>query len=302
MVDHIFKDVLDSLDSYIVVLSKDGDIVYSNKNWDLLIQQLHLPKNINANNNYFYCSALLQAEDNGFLDECDHSVKHLFDKTKAKFSLQHHINILNSNMWLEVTASLLEAGHSQYVLLNHTDVSDKKIDGQTIAQLTVLDDKTGLANEKCFHQLLINEWYRALRSQSKIALFSAQLNKSDIAGSDMIKVAQVFLDHARRASDCAGILGQNQFALVLGEPGTLCYEEVASSIAKKVADLELYSITGCLIELNIGMSSTTPTLIDRPEMLFRSSSLALAKAKQTKQAIQCRHPAIYLQETLLFSA
>jgi GGDEF domain-containing protein len=302
MMDHIFKDILDSLDSYIVVLNKDGDIVYSNKNWDLLIQQLHLPKNINENNNYFACNALLQPVDNGFLDECSRSIKHLLDKNKAKFSLQHHINILNSNLWLEVTASLLEADQSQYILLNHTDVSDKKIASQTIAQLTVLDDKTGLANDNCFNEFLINEWHRALRSQSKIALFSAQLNKGDIADSDMIKVAQVFLDHARRASDCAGILEHNQFALVLGEPGTLCYEEVASSIAKKVADLELYSITGCLIELNIGMSSTIPTLIDRPEMLLRSSSLALAKAKQTKQTIQCRHPAICLQETLLFSA
>jgi GGDEF domain-containing protein len=302
MMNHIFKDILDSLDSYIVVLSKDGDIVYSNKNWDLLIQQLYLPKTTNENNNYFVCSTLLQTQDNGFREECTRAIKLLLDKNKAKFSLQHHINILNSNMWLDVTASLLEADQTQYVLLNHTDISDKKIDRQRIAELTVLDEKTGLANEKCFSEFLINEWHRALRTQSKIALFSAQLNKSDIVDTDIIKVAQVFLDHARRASDCAGTLEQNQFALVLGEQGSLSYEEVANSIAKKVADLELYSTKGCLIELNIGMSSTTPTLIDRPEMLFKSSSLALAKAKQTKQTIQCRHPAICMEETLLFSA
>jgi len=299
MMDNIYKNILDSLDSYIVMLSEDGAIVYSNRHWDLLVQQLQLPATTNESNNYFKYSAFFQTSDNGFVNECTRSFKYLFENPQAKVSLEHHINIFNLKLWLEVSACIIEVDQKKYILLNHADVSDKKQDQEKIAELTVLDERTGLANQKCFKDFVVNEWQQALRSQSELALFSAQLNKSDIVDSDIIKVAQVFLEHARRASDCAGMLEENHFALVLGVPGSLSYEKVAQSITKKVAALGLYSKNGCPIELNIGMSSTTPTLIDSPKMLFKSSSMALEKAIKSRQPIHCRNPAICMKEFAL---
>ncbi len=298
--DHVYKGILDSLDHYIVVVDVDGEIAFANKAWKNLAQQLGVNDSLDwKGKNYFDYAVILQQENTSFAKQCRQQIGRLAKGDKEAFVLECEQSTLENHVWLSVSGSVVRLDHKQYFVLNHANVMDRKRDLEQIEKLTLTDNVTGLANAKKFHSFYFNEWQRSIRNQTEMALLIAELDATEASNEQRSLIANVFSNHARRACDFAGVLKTNQFALVLGQVTTDGCENAAKSLFEEVTALNLRTQSGQLISINIGISSSTPTLIDTSDMLFNSVALALKKSKSSQQNNVINHcPTIKLKEAL----
>lgn len=301
MMDHVYKGILDSLENFIVVVDTDGKIAFSNKAWNKLAQQLGVIENFDWHSkNYFDCAVILQQENTAFVKQCEQQIMQLAQGIQDAFVIECEKSTLEDEIWLSVSGSIVRLDHKQYIVLNHANIMDRKQDLEQIEKLTLIDNVTGLANAKKFNSFYRNEWKRSMRSSSEVALLIAELDTKDMTDEQRTSVANVFSNHARRACDFAGILKKDQFALVLGQITTTACDSAAKSISEDVAALNLLNASGQVINIHIGISSSTPTLIDTPEMLFNSVDLALQKSKRSTQTRVINHcPTIKLTEAFV---
>jgi diguanylate cyclase (GGDEF)-like protein len=301
MMDHVYKGILNSLDNYIVVVDVDGKIAFTNKAWNKLTQCLGVIESFDwQNKNYFDCAVMLQQENTDFVEQCENQIAQLAKGEKEAFVIECEKSTLESDVWLSLSGTIVRLDHKQYIVLSHTNVMDRKQDLEKIEKLTLVDNVTGLANAKKFNSFYNNEWKRSMRSQTEVALLIAELDVNDVNGEQRTSVAKVFSSHARRACDFAGVLNENQFALVLGQVTPNACDAAAQSISEEVASLNLLSESGQVINIHIGVSSSTPTLIDPPETLFNAVGLALQKSKELHQERVINYcPTIKLTEALV---
>ena len=284
--DHIYKGILDSLDSYIVVIEDNGNISFTNKTWGQLSKRLGATNDLNwQGKNYFSCCSILQLNSTEYSLDCQRQVAALLQGSQSEFTITLTACTIESQIWLEVTGSIVTLDNTRYVLLNHSNIIDRKNDHAEIEKLTLIDIETGLANHKSFHSFYFNEWQRSKRNRSEVALLIAEMDHANLDQRQTASIAEIFTRHARRACDLAAVLDNNQFALVLGQIGTVSCEFVAQSIYQEITALHFMTEAGQAIHINIGISSATPTLIDTSDMLLNSVSLALNKAKASQQ--QC---------------
>ncbi|MCJ8340105.1 MAG: GGDEF domain-containing protein [Pseudomonadales bacterium] len=286
MMDHIYKGILDSLDSYIVVIEDNGNISFTNKTWGQLSKRLGATNDLNWQGmNYFSCCSILQLNSTEYARDCQRQVAALLQGKQSEFTITLTACTVESEIWLEVTGSIVTLDNTRYVLLNHSNIIDRKKDHAEIEKLTLIDIETGLANHKSFHSFYFNEWQRSKRNRSEVALLIAEMDHTNLDQRQTASIAEIFTRHARRACDLAAVLDNNQFALVLGQIGTVSCEFVAQSIYQEITALHFMTEAGQAININIGISSATPTLIDTSDMLLNSVTLALNKAKASQQ--QC---------------
>jgi len=298
MLDQMYKNVLDSLVSYIVLVDSDGNIVFTNSSWQGLVAQLGANTDISwLDMRYLDCSDLLQVDSFAYKSAFKYELDLLLQDKQRKFVLECPYSTIESEIWLEVTATCIINDEKRYVLLDHTNIIKRKEDQAEIQRLTIRDETTGLANRAGFNTFFENEWQRSMRSRSEVSLLVAELDTLDLVKEQKLLVADVFSKHARRACDLACSLKSNQFSLILGQVTFLSSDMIARDIHNEIAALNLVSVDGGAINVHIAFSSTTPTLIDAPAMLLDSVALALSKAKMVSTStIESHCPTIVFKQ------
>ena len=298
MLDQMYKNVLDSLGSYIVLVDSDGNIVFTNSAWQELVAQLGVNTDISwLDKRYLDCSDLLLVDSLAYKSAFQYELDQLLQNKQRKFVLEFSHNTIESVIWLEVTATCIIHDEKRYVLLDHANIIKRKEDQAEIQRLTIRDEATGLANRAGFNTFFENEWKRSMRSRSEVSLLVAELDTLDLVVEQKQLVADVFSKHARRACDLACSLKPNQFSLILGQVTGLSSDMIARDIHNEIAALNLVSIDGGTVNVHIAFSSTTPTLIDAPAMLLDSVALALSKAKMVSTStIESHCPTIVFKQ------
>jgi len=298
MIDQMYKNVLDSLSSYIVLLDSDGNIVFNNSAWQGLLAQLGANTDISwLGKRYLVCSDLLQVDSLAYKSAFKYQLDLLLQDKQRKFVIECPHSTIESVIWLEVTATCISNDEKRFVLLDHANIIKRKENQAEIQRLTIRDEVTGLANRAGFNAFFENEWQRSMRSRSEVSLLVAELDTLDLVKEQKQLVADVFSRHARRACDLACALKPNQFSLVLGQVTCLSSEMIARDIHNEITALNLVGVDGRAINVHIAFSSTTPTLIDAPAMLLNSVALALSKAKMVSTStIESHCPTIVFKQ------
>ncbi|NQZ30342.1 MAG: diguanylate cyclase [Oceanospirillaceae bacterium] len=285
MIDQIYRNILDTLDAYIVMVNDEGKITYTNQAWVDLAVELGSSTDVSwLGKSYFDCCSILQIDSKRFKADYQREFEAMLQGAKNEFVIEFPSSTLDEKVWLKLTANLIEYNQTRYVLLNHTNVIERKNADEEIQSLTLQDPDTGLANVKGFKAFYENEWQRSMRSRSPVGLLVSQLDAVPTNDQDSYLVAEVFSSHARRACDLACVLKDNQFALVLGQISNISCDMIASDIYNEISLLNLQGHDGSQININIGFSSTTPTLIDHSDMLFNAATMALDKAKTSTES------------------
>jgi len=301
MVDQIYKDMLDSLESYIVLLDSDANIVFTNSAWRGLVILL----GCNAHNSwigrsYLDCGDVLQLDSIAFKTLIHDELRLIIQGKQSKFVIECPRSSIESKIWLEVVATSVMYNNERYVLLNHVNIIQRKADQAEIARLTIKDSSTGLANTKGFAEFFKNEWLRSMRSCSEVALLVVEMDPVEVSQRQQLLVADVFSKHARRACDLACSLKDNQFTLVLGHVNCLSCDVIAREIHRELFALGMHDSDGNSVNIHIAFSSATPTLIDDPAMLLDSVALALDKAKKASASTIVSHsPTIVFKQSQL---
>jgi diguanylate cyclase (GGDEF)-like protein len=160
-----------------------------------------------------------------------------------------------------------------------------------LSRLAALDDLTQIANRRRFDDRLTQEWRRARRDETSLAVIICDIdffkNYNDayghLQGDDTLyRVAQAIQDTLKRPMDLVARYGGEEFAIILPATDAEGAQRVALEIKAAVDALRIAhksSPTSDCITLSFGVASVVPTLDLVSKGLIEASDQALYRAK-----------------------
>ena len=161
-----------------------------------------------------------------------------------------------------------------------------------LASLSNTDGLTGIANRRRFDQMLGQEWQRAQRSGSPLALMMLDVDHfkhfndhyGHVAGDDCLRaLAQVLLREVRRSGELVARYGGEEFVVLLPDTDVHTAFDVGQRIQKAVWSLGVphVQVPSGIVTFSFGISSRVPSERHVPDDLVRHADLALYQAKET---------------------
>jgi two-component system, chemotaxis family, response regulator WspR len=162
-----------------------------------------------------------------------------------------------------------------------------------LAQLSMQDGLTGIANRRRFDQVLLTECGRAKREETELSLllmdvdFFKKYNDTygHQAGDDCLKrVGSALAQATRRPADLAARYGGEEFALVLpGTPaeGALHVAEAVRSAVEALQIPHSASTVAQHVTVSLGVVTTAPGATLTPKELIAVADLGLYAAKRS---------------------
>ena len=162
---------------------------------------------------------------------------------------------------------------------------------QILADLSMTDGLTGIANRRNFDSHLAVEWKRALREQQSLTLILVDIDHfkafndyyGHLAGDHCLcRTARILQQQISRPSDLAARYGGEEFALIL--PSTdRAARALGEQCRKAIEALEIphqSSPTSSWVTASVGIASMIPQHNGQPSELVAKADRALYDAKQ----------------------
>jgi len=153
--------------------------------------------------------------------------------------------------------------------------------------LAVTDGLTGLANHRSFQERLREEFRRAQRYDSSLALVMMDLdhfksvndNFGHQAGDEVLSAAAQAIKQAVRETDIIARYGGEEFAMLLPQTHVAGALTVAERVSTGLHSLRLPSTPGLKVTGSFGLSGFPGRGISTAELLVRTADQALYRAK-----------------------
>lgn len=136
--------------------------------------------------------------------------------------------------------------------------------------LSLTDALTGLANRRCFQEVLQTEWRRAMRNKRPLTLILADIDAfkpfndtyGHVAGDQcLVEIAAVIKSPLMRPSDLAARYGGEEFAILLPDTALKGGVYLAEEIRREVEKLKIThagSETDGHVTMSFGVASVVP--------------------------------------------
>lgn len=205
---------------------------------------------------------------------------------------------LGQRRYLAIDAGPIYAETGELIAVVET-VRD--ITAQHEAQLALevmasVDGLTDIANRRRFDEVLSTEWRRAQRDRLPLGLLMVDVDHfkrfNDMAGHQagdecLRQIACAIAGEALRPGDQAARYGGEEFAVILPNTSVEGGVVVADRVMAAVRDKSIRHpdpVSGPFVTVSVGVSSTTPMIGSKPELLLRSADRALYEAKRGGRA------------------
>jgi diguanylate cyclase (GGDEF)-like protein/PAS domain S-box-containing protein len=202
-------------------------------------------------------------------------------------------------VWLLVNADpeLAEDGTLLQVLCTFHDISERKAAELRLRQanaalqrLSLVDSMTDVANRRQFDRALADEWARAIRAGTSIALVLVDVDHfkpyndryGHPAGDDCLRrIAAVLGRTLLRAGDVVARYGGEEFAAILPLTDADAARAIAERMRKSVEALALPhgAVPGGVVTISGGVASSRPEMDSDPLDLVARADAALYEAK-----------------------
>jgi diguanylate cyclase (GGDEF)-like protein len=161
-----------------------------------------------------------------------------------------------------------------------------------LVELSYLDPVTGVANRRRFDERLENEWKRAARGRTPLAVVMIDIDRfkeyNDTYGHQqgdfcLKLVAGAIADGLPRAGDSVARYGGEEFAVVLpltALPGAVRVAEQLRSRVERLAMVHSSSSVARVVTISCGVASMVPDSEAEVPQLVRMADDALYRAKQ----------------------
>lgn len=180
----------------------------------------------------------------------------------------------NGEVWLESTMRVTrkDNGRVDGVVAISRDISEHKKLETRLETLAIEDSLTGLANRRRFDERLKEEWARAYRDRSSLALLMIDVDHFKAyndeyghpAGDACLRlVAQIIAAETQRAGDLAARYGGEEFAMLLPSTDAAGCAQVGERILKAIREAGLVhgsnKAAGC-VTASVGGATCRPAL------------------------------------------
>ena len=156
--------------------------------------------------------------------------------------------------------------------------------------LSLEDDLTGIANRRYFERALTDEWNRARRRETPLALILLDLDhfkdlndrRGHPAGDECLRRVGGFLSETvRRSGEVVARYGGEEFAILLPGADAENAVRVAESLREGIERLGIHYGNGGKLSASCGVAAIVPTGEIVPEALVASADRALYAAKHS---------------------
>jgi diguanylate cyclase (GGDEF)-like protein/PAS domain S-box-containing protein len=160
-----------------------------------------------------------------------------------------------------------------------------------LQRLAALDELTQIANRRRFDERLLQEWRRARRDHSPLALVLCDIDYfklyndtyGHLKGDETLRaVAQTIQAVLKRSMDLVARFGGEEFAIILPNTDDQGAMRVAQDVKTAVEELRITHGTSKVVPFitcSFGVASLIPVADARPDLLVDRSDKALYQAK-----------------------
>jgi len=168
-----------------------------------------------------------------------------------------------------------------------------------LEELSLQDGLTGVANRRCFDQVMDEEWRRAIRMKHVLSLLLIDLDHfkslNDSYGhragdACLVRVAEALCAALPRRGDLLARYGGEEFAAILVGTGTEGAEVVAGAMLAAVRALRVENESAAkgITTISVGIATAEPRVGDLAEGLVEASDRALYRAKaKGRDRVEC---------------
>ncbi|MES9993182.1 MAG: diguanylate cyclase [Candidatus Thiodiazotropha sp.] len=284
--------MVDTLTEHIAVIDQQGKILFVNKTWCLFGEENNHanPTDWIGKNYLDACNA--PGESEGDLgSEAAIGIRSIINKEQDCFYLEYPCDSPTQKRWFLMRAVTFESEGESFIVVSHSNITERKLIEEQVVQLSRIDSLTGLANRRYFDEWYASQWARCVREKHPISLAIIDIDHFKFindtfghrAGDECLQaVCDETISVTRRPDDISVRYGGDELLIAYGNTELGEALELLKELMLKVGNLAIQNPkapTGPHVTLSIGLAMTYPAKGDDPLGLIRSADNLLYRAK-----------------------
>ncbi|WP_033137515.1 sensor domain-containing diguanylate cyclase [Aeromonas finlandensis] len=284
---HYLAALLDSLEDQISVIDRNGVIHYTNLAWDLFAEQNGMPKGYNwLGVNYM---GACDGEADPLAVAAVEGILRVIRHQQDKFYLEYPCHSVDTQRWFMMRVAPVIGIEAEFYSIAHINITERKLLELEVANLSMHDPLTGLANRRKFDNFLHNEWRRCMREHTPLSLIMLDLDNfkacNDHLGHQMGDGSLQLVGHllqsfCQRPADLPCRFGGDEFALILGNTDRVAALRIGEEIRQAINDLDIVVAGDLRLSASVGIATyTAEQPLEGEGELLAAADAALYHAK-----------------------
>ena len=289
-----FKSILDTVENHIVVIDKNGDIIFTNKSWNSFGENNHCITNASDWQKINYLEVCDKSSLNGesFGFEAAVGIRKVIENKEKTFYLEYPCHGKKEKRWFLMSVESFIFEKTEYFVISHQTITKRKLAEDKALKLSLVDGLTNIYNRRAFNRFIKEELKRCKRQKTPISLalldidYFKLLNDTygHLEGDNCLKkIGKVLKKNIKRAGDICARYGGEEFALVLGntsnENALLLIDKIKKDIKKHKIPNEKSTVSP-IVTISIGLITINTDIdADEKEIIKKADEL-LYQAKQ----------------------
>ena len=280
--------LLNSLEDQISVIDRDGVIHYTNLAWDLFAEQNGMPQGYNwLGVNYI---GVCDGSEEPLARAAVEGIRRVVRQELETFYLEYPCHSPDTQRWFMMRVAPVKGIEPEFYAVAHINITERKLLELEVANLSLHDPLTGLANRRLFNNFLYNEWRRSMREHTPLSLIMLDLDNfkacNDHLGHQMGDGSLQLVGHllqsfCQRPADLPCRFGGDEFALILGNTNREAAQRIGEEIRQAIHDLDIVVADNIQLSASIGIATyTAEQPLEGEGELLAAADAALYSAKE----------------------